>query len=89
MEDSLAESLARDRAGIDADAAQNFAPLDDGHTLPHFRALDRRSLTGRARSDNDQVIALHCDSNLADHARAALSSKRKNDESEASGPGAF
>src|SRR5579883_1370456 len=59
VKDSFAEGFAGDGAGIDADAAQNFAALDDGDALAHFGALNRRALPSRAGSNYDQVIALH------------------------------
>ena len=61
----LAHRLAGNCPGVDADAAHHFAPLDHRDALAHLRALDRRALPGRTRTDDDQIITLHCDQSNA------------------------
>ena len=54
-DDGLAQGLARDRAGLDADAADAPAPLDDRRPLPELRRLHRRALAGRPAARRDEV----------------------------------
>ena len=62
INDRLAQSLAGDGSGIDADAAQHSLALDEGSALVEFRRLDRRPLSRRSRSDDQHVIVVirHC-----------------------------
>src|SRR5262249_4808783 len=52
----LAQRLARDRSGVDADTADDGALLDDRHAFIELRRLDRGAMTGRTRTDDEQVV---------------------------------
>ena len=56
VEDRLAQRLRRDRAGVDADAADHVPPLDDGSLLAELGRRDRRTLAARAGADDEQVV---------------------------------
>ena len=58
LEHRLAQRLGRDRAGMDRDAAEPVAPLDDGDALAELGGLDRRPLAAGAGSD-DEKVELH------------------------------
>jgi hypothetical protein len=59
VEDRLAERLRRDRAGVDADTAHHVPLLDDGRALAEFGASDRRLLSTRTGTDDEQVVVVH------------------------------
>jgi hypothetical protein len=52
------QGIRRDRAVVDADAADHVLPVDDGHPLPQFRGRDGRLLPARAGADDDQVVVV-------------------------------
>ncbi len=51
----FAHGLGGDGAGIDADAANNGAGLDDGHALLHLGGGHGGALAGRPGTDDDEV----------------------------------
>jgi hypothetical protein len=51
--------LAGDGAGVDANAAKDFAFLNQRDILAGLRGLDSSPLAGRSRADDDQVVGLH------------------------------
>src|SRR5206468_2255484 len=59
VEDSLAEGLAGDGAGVDAHAAHDFPAFHDGHALAQLRRLDGAALARGAGSDDEQVHFTH------------------------------
>jgi hypothetical protein len=60
VEDGLAQRLRRDRARVDADAADHVAAVDDSHAAAKLGRLDGRFLARRSGSDHEQVeVALH------------------------------
>src|ERR1019366_8916242 len=56
VEHGLAHGLGRDGAGVDADAADDGARLDDYHTLVHLGCSHGCALTGGSGANDDQVI---------------------------------
>ena len=56
VEDGLAHGLGGDGAGVDADAADDGAGLDDGHALVHLGGGHGGALAGGPGADDDQVI---------------------------------
>jgi hypothetical protein len=54
-EHGLAEGLARDRPGVEADAAEDAAPLDDGDVAAELCGLHRRALAGRTAPQADEI----------------------------------
>jgi hypothetical protein len=56
VEDGLAHGLGGDRAGIDADAADDGAGLDNGDALVHLGRGDRGALASGPGANDDQVI---------------------------------
>ena len=56
VEDGFAHGLGGDGAGVDADAADDGAGLDNGHALFHFGGGHGGALPGRPGTDDDQVI---------------------------------
>jgi hypothetical protein len=59
VERGLAQRLRWDRPGVDAGAAHVGRSLDEGDPLAEVGGLSRALLAGRARSDDDQVVAVH------------------------------
>ncbi len=55
----FAQRFARDRAGVDADAADDFLAFDDGDFFADLSGLDRGLLAGRAGADHQHVIVCH------------------------------
>ena len=55
-ERSLAKRLARNRAGVDADASDDRLLLDDGDAFIEFGRLNRGAVTGRSGTDDQQVV---------------------------------
>ena len=51
--------LAGNRPGVDANAADNFALLNQRNFFAAFRRLNSRPLAGWTGADNDQIVALH------------------------------
>ena len=51
--------LAGNGAGVDANAADNFALFNKRDFLAALRRLNSRPLAGRTGADNDQIVALH------------------------------
>jgi hypothetical protein len=58
VQDRFPERFAGNRAGVDTHTAHCAAPLDDGDAPVQFRRANRRLLSGRAASYNDQVVLL-------------------------------
>jgi hypothetical protein len=56
VEHRLAQRLGRDRAGVETDAPDGLAPVDDGHPSPELRRRDRGALSARAGADHQEVI---------------------------------
>src|SRR6185436_19742775 len=54
----LAQGLARDGAGVDADAAHGAALLDDGGAMAQLGGLDGGALARGAAADADQVVVV-------------------------------
>ena len=54
----LAERLARDRAGVDAHAADDRALLDNRDPLVELRALDGGPMSGWTRADDEQIVVV-------------------------------
>ena len=54
-ERGLAQVLRRQRAGVDARAAQHRVPLDDRHALAEVGRLRRALFAGGAGADHDQI----------------------------------
>ena len=59
VDDRLAQRLGRDGPGVDADAAEHPAPLDDRHRLAELGRRDGGLLTAGTRTDDDEVVFLH------------------------------
>ena len=58
VQDRFADRLRGDRAGVERDAAQQFAAsFDDGHAPVLLRGGNGRLLAGRAAADHDQVVS--------------------------------
>ena len=55
VEHRHAQRLGRDRAGVDGDAAEPLAALDDGDALAELGGLDGRLLAARAGADDEKV----------------------------------
>ena len=47
VQDGLAKGLTWDRAGVNANSANHFPPLDERHALAHLGPLDGRALPRR------------------------------------------
>ena len=58
VEDRLAQRLGRDRAGVDADAADHVATIDDADAAPELRGGYRRPLAARTAADDQQVVVV-------------------------------
>ena len=58
VQDRLAQRLGRDRAGVEADAADHLLAVDDGDLLAELRRGDRALLAGRAGADDDEVVGV-------------------------------
>ena len=56
---AFAKSFAGDGAGVDADAADKFALLHHGDALAQLGGRNCRSLSGRARPEDEQVKYFH------------------------------
>ena len=56
VHDGFAHGFGGDGAGIDADAADDGAGLDDGDALLHFGSGDGGALPGGSGTNNDEVI---------------------------------
>src|SRR5262249_3556525 len=54
-EGGLAGRLARNGAGVGAEAADEAALLDDRSPIPKLRSLHRRALTGRTASKAEEI----------------------------------
>ena len=52
----LAQRLRRNRAGVDARAAEDRLALDESDTLPKVRRLRSALLAGRSGADDDEVV---------------------------------
>jgi hypothetical protein len=65
MKHRLAKGFAGNCACIDTDSTNHFATLHQSHALAHFGPLDGRALARRSGSDNDKIVGLHRDTNLA------------------------
>src|SRR5262249_20161004 len=84
-ENGLTERLARDRAGVDADAAEQPALLDDRGALAELRGLYRRPLAGGPAADAGQieVVPLRhragrlCDRTIQHHAHDVPASRAR------------
>ena len=59
VEDGLAQRLGGDGAGVDRDAADDLASLDDADALADLGGLDRGPLAGGPAADDAQVVAVH------------------------------
>ena len=59
VEDRLAQRLGRDRAGVDADAAEHVRALHHGHPPVQLRGRDGRLLPARPGADHEQVVVMH------------------------------
>src|SRR5207253_4966407 len=57
--DRVLEGLARQRAGVDARAAEYLLLLDDGHALSQLGRLDGGLLAGGTAADHQQVEFMH------------------------------
>jgi hypothetical protein len=53
MQDGFAHGLAGDGSGVDADAADDFALLDQDDAAAAFCPLNGRPLAGRPGADDD------------------------------------
>src|SRR5262249_4063525 len=58
VDDGLAQGLGRDRAGVDADAADHVAAIDQGDPLAQLGGLDRRLLAGGPGTDHHEVVVV-------------------------------
>ena len=56
VEDRLAQRLRRDRARVEADAADHLLAVDDGDLLAELGGRDRALLSGGPRTDHDEVV---------------------------------
>ncbi len=56
VEDGLAQGLRRDRARVDADAADHVPAFDDGRALAELGRGDGRLLPSRAGAEDEQVV---------------------------------
>ena len=56
VHDRFAERLGRDRARVQADAADHLLAVDHGDLLPELGGGDRGLLTGRTGSDDDEIV---------------------------------
>ena len=59
VQHGLPHGLARNRAGVDAGAADDLAPLHERDLATHLGALDGRALAGRPRPDDDEIETVH------------------------------
>src|SRR5579883_1853140 len=59
IEDSLAESLGRDRAGMDGDAADFPALLDHQHGFAELCRLNGTPPPGGPAADHDEIVGAH------------------------------
>jgi hypothetical protein len=59
MQDRLPKGLAGDRAGVNANSANHFPPLDERHALAHLGPLDGRALPRRTGTDDNEIVGLH------------------------------
>src|SRR5262249_18022597 len=59
IQDRGPSGLRRDRAAVGADAAERLVALDQRDAASELRTLDGGLLPGRARSDDEQVVARH------------------------------
>jgi hypothetical protein len=57
VEHRLAQRLGRDGAGVDADAAEHVAALDDRDRLAELGRRDRGLLAAGTGTDDDEVVA--------------------------------
>src|SRR5439155_23089049 len=55
----LAHGLARDGAGVDAGAADDFTAFHNGDALARLGALDGGALPRWTGPDHDQIVGLH------------------------------
>ena len=58
----FAENLARNRAGVNARATQDFTALDKGDALAEISSLRGSLFAGRTGADYNQIIRLHSNS---------------------------
>src|SRR5262245_38492777 len=56
VQGGLAQGLAEDGAGVDANATRDGFALDDRHTLAELGTLDGRALSGRPGADHHQIV---------------------------------
>jgi hypothetical protein len=68
----LAQGLARDGAGVDADAAHGAALLDDGGAMAQLGGLNGGPLARRAAADADQVVLVGIAHVVRQSARARI-----------------
>ena len=54
--DRFAKGFRRNRAGVDAEAANRPLLLDDRHSLAELGRLNGRALASRAAADADEVV---------------------------------
>src|SRR5579875_914245 len=59
VEDGFPHGLGGDSPGVDADAAHRAHAFDHRHLLPLLGCVDSATLSGRARSDDDEVVVWH------------------------------
>jgi hypothetical protein len=71
VQDGFAHGLGGDGAGVDADAADDGAGLDDGHALLHLGGGHGGALPGGPGTDDDQVILDGAHASVSDATQAA------------------
>ena len=69
VQDRLAQRLRRNRAGVEAHAADHLLAVDDGDLLAELRRGDRALLAGRAGADDDEVVRRGVHRPSASHGR--------------------
>src|SRR5262249_21367555 len=58
IEDGLAKSLRRDRAGMETDASDPLLAIHDGDRVSRLRRRDGSLLAGGPRPDHDEVVGM-------------------------------
>jgi hypothetical protein len=61
VQHGFTQRLARNRAGINADAAHHNLPLDDADLMAELRSLNGGFLTGWPCADDEKVVMSHPD----------------------------
>jgi hypothetical protein len=57
VQNGFTQSLARDRSTVNANTANHFIAVHDGHALAEFRGGDCALLSGAPTPYDDQVIS--------------------------------